>query len=62
VAGLDRRLGEAARLGFAHAVVPHGTGVKAPDGLQLVEAAHIREAVEWAQSAGRGARDEMDSQ
>lgn len=59
VAGLDRRLGEAARLGFANAVVPHGTGVKAPEGLQLVEAVHIRDAVEWAQAIGRGGDGEV---
>jgi DNA repair protein RadA/Sms len=62
VAGLDRRLGEAARLGFARAVVPHGTGVKAPDGLELVEAAHIRDAVRWAQSAGPGTGSEPDGE
>ena len=48
VTGLERRLTEAARLGFTRAVVPAGTSVKAPAGLRLAEARHIAEAVELA--------------
>lgn len=48
VTGLDRRLAEAARLGLRRAVVPAGSGVKAPGGLHLLEAQHIAEAVELA--------------
>jgi DNA repair protein RadA/Sms len=53
VTGLDRRVGEASRLGFARAVVPAGTTVKAPAGMQLLEARHIAEAVELAGVAAR---------
>ncbi|MFD6177637.1 MULTISPECIES: DNA repair protein RadA [unclassified Isoptericola] len=48
VTGLDRRVGEAARLGFVRAVVPAGAAVKAPAGMQLLEARHLAEAVELA--------------
>ncbi|GAB4084545.1 DNA repair protein RadA [Myceligenerans cantabricum] len=50
VTGLERRLGEAARLGYRRAVVPAGTGVSAPDGIELLEAQHIREAIGMAQT------------
>jgi predicted ATP-dependent serine protease len=53
VAGLDRRLREAARLGFDRAIVPvargrdapadHGVG--SPDALSIVEVSTLREAV-----------------
>jgi DNA repair protein RadA/Sms len=36
VAGIERRLAEAARLGFTHALVPPDSG-KAPDGMRLTE-------------------------
>jgi DNA repair protein RadA/Sms len=36
VAGVERRLAEAARLGFTHALVPPDSG-KAPDGMRLTE-------------------------
>ncbi|WP_125773304.1 DNA repair protein RadA [Antribacter gilvus] len=52
VTGLERRLSEAARLGFARAVVPAGAGVRAPAGLQLLEARHIAEAVELSRGPG----------
>ena len=52
VTGLDRRLAEAARLGLRRAVVPAGSGVKAPGGLHLLEAHHIAEAVELAGRPG----------
>ena len=37
VPGLERRLIEAARLGFTRALVPVGTGVTAPEGMRLIE-------------------------
>lgn len=59
VAGIDRRLSEAARLGFVRAVVPPGTRAgttaRAAAGLELVEAAHIAEAVD-AVALGHAAR------
>ena len=59
VAGIDRRLSEAARLGFARAVVPVGTraGMRpgSAAGLELLEAAHIAQAVD-AVALGRAAR------
>jgi DNA repair protein RadA/Sms len=57
VTGLERRLREAARLGFEHAVVPRaGRGVASPTdvGLRVVEVATLREAIE----AGLGVRPE----
>ena len=48
VAGLERRLREAARLGFSIAIVPRpGRGVRSADvpGLEIVEAATLREAI-----------------
>ncbi|MBO0608963.1 DNA repair protein RadA [Myceligenerans salitolerans] len=50
VTGLERRLGEVARLGYRRAVVPAGTGVTAPEGMELLEAQHIREAMALAQA------------
>ncbi|MCL1870534.1 MAG: DNA repair protein RadA [Promicromonosporaceae bacterium] len=59
VTGLDRRLSEAARLGFTRAVVPVGTRdattAKSARGLQLIEAAHVAEAV-GAAGLGRSGR------
>ncbi|MBE1878670.1 DNA repair protein RadA [Myceligenerans pegani] len=52
VTGLERRLGEVARLGYRRAVVPAGTGVAAPEGMELLEAQHIREAMTLARAAG----------
>jgi DNA repair protein RadA/Sms len=36
VSGVERRLAEAARLGFTHALVPPDSG-SAPDGMRLTE-------------------------
>jgi DNA repair protein RadA/Sms len=44
VTGMDRRLAEAARLGFTTALVPAGSG-PAPKGLRMLEAATIGEAL-----------------
>jgi DNA repair protein RadA/Sms len=54
VAGVGRRLAEAARLGFTRAVVPAGSleGIAAPDGMTVLPAADLREAVAAA-GAGR---------
>jgi DNA repair protein RadA/Sms len=52
VRGLDRRLREAARLGFRRALIPAGSGAGAgtplPDGLELLRVATLREALEVA--------------
>jgi DNA repair protein RadA/Sms len=47
VTGVPRRLAEAARLGFARAVVPGGSlgGGPTPEGMQVVEVTDIRSAV-----------------
>jgi DNA repair protein RadA/Sms len=48
VTGLERRLREAARLGFERAIVPaprRGAPVPAVDGLEVVAAASLREAI-----------------
>jgi DNA repair protein RadA/Sms len=47
VTGLHRRLSEAARLGFTCAVVPRGTreAVPAPDGMRVLEAGDVTEAL-----------------
>jgi len=53
VSGLERRLREAARLGFRHAIVPRaGRGAVSPDvpGLRSTEVATLREAVATALS------------
>jgi len=46
--GLGRRLTEAARLGFRHAVVPAGslTDTTVPDGIAVLEVATVAEAIE----------------
>lgn len=44
VTGMDRRLAEAARLGFTAAVVPAGCGA-APEGLRTFESATVNEAL-----------------
>lgn len=48
VSGLDRRLAEAARLGFTRAVVPRGSTVKPIAGISVLPATHLGEAVELA--------------
>ena len=48
VVGLERRLREAARLGFGRAIVPHpggGTRLPAIDGLEVVPVATLRDAI-----------------
>jgi DNA repair protein RadA/Sms len=56
VVGVPRRLAEAARLGFTHALVPPGSG-PAPEGIHVLEVAHALAAVEAAKSlAGRARR------
>ncbi|MCA5895089.1 DNA repair protein RadA [Isoptericola sp. NEAU-Y5] len=54
VTGLERRVGEAARLGFLRAVVPAGAALTAPPGMQLLEARHLAEAVQLAGVAEEG--------
>ena len=46
--GIGRRLNEAARLGFRHAVVPTGSRADAPvpDGLDVIEVGSVAEAIE----------------
>jgi DNA repair protein RadA/Sms len=46
--GIGRRLNEAARLGFRHAVVPTGSrdDAPAPDGLDVIEVGTVSEAIE----------------
>jgi DNA repair protein RadA/Sms len=45
VVGMERRLAEAARLGFTRAIVPAGTGVSAPAGLRTLEAGNVPAAL-----------------
>lgn len=47
VAGLERRLAEANRLGFRHAIVPAASrngAVRVPEGLRVTEATTLAEA------------------
>ncbi|GFZ91733.1 DNA repair protein RadA [Nesterenkonia alkaliphila] len=46
VAGIKRRLQEAARLGFTHAIVPRGAGEDAPEGIRIREIGSLPEALE----------------
>jgi DNA repair protein RadA/Sms len=46
VVGVSRRLAEAARLGFTHAIIPQGCEDVAPSGLAVLEAADLRAALE----------------
>jgi DNA repair protein RadA/Sms len=56
VPGVPRRLAEAARLGFSHAIVPRGSGA-APDGIRVREVSSVQEAVTAAKElAGRARR------
>jgi len=55
VSGLDRRLREAARLGFRRAIVPRGArGAAAPDvpGLEIVAVGGLRDSIDAALSGG----------
>ena len=45
VAGVERRLAEARRLGFTRALVPVGQGGSAPAGMQVVEVADVAGAL-----------------
>ena len=47
VTGTPRRLAEAARLGFTHAIVAHEPGT-IPAGIKVYEAADIRAAIDAA--------------
>jgi DNA repair protein RadA/Sms len=51
VSGGERRLAEAARLGFTLALVPADHG-KTPKGMQVIEIDDIREAVRWLKAHG----------
>jgi DNA repair protein RadA/Sms len=44
VGGVPRRLAEAARLGFDHAVVPEGVGAERPKGMRVDEAGNLGDA------------------
>jgi DNA repair protein RadA/Sms len=44
IAGVSRRLAEAARLGFDHAIVPAGSGADRPAGMRVDEAANLGDA------------------
>jgi len=48
VPGLERRLSEAARLGFTHAIVPTGTSPQIPDGMRVLQAGDIKAALRAA--------------
>jgi DNA repair protein RadA/Sms len=48
VAGIGRRLAEAARLGFRQAIVPAGTDDTAPEGMTVFEAADVATALRRA--------------
>ncbi|MFI2702374.1 DNA repair protein RadA [Cellulosimicrobium composti] len=50
VTGLDRRLAEAARLGFTRAVVPRGSFPRPVEGMTILPARHLGEAVELART------------
>ena len=56
VAGVNRRLAEASRLGFTTALVPAGTPAEAPDRMLVHEVADVRAAVAWASQGPRPAR------
>jgi len=59
VAGVERRLAEAARLGFRRAIVPHDPRRRpgATAGLEVHEAASLRAAIQLALGPGRSPRD-----
>ncbi|CAM3222204.1 DNA repair protein RadA [Stackebrandtia soli] len=56
VSGVPRRLAEAARLGFTHALVPPGCGEGAPKKMTVTEVSSVSEALRMASSrwAARG--------
>jgi DNA repair protein RadA/Sms len=46
VPGLERRVAEAARLGFTRALVPVGSGIRPPEGMRLIEVADLSRALQ----------------
>jgi len=58
VSGLDRRLREAARLGFERAIVPAGRLGAGIDGIRVVPAASLRDAIRAALVPGDRGSDE----
>ncbi|HEY6795645.1 MAG TPA: DNA repair protein RadA [Kineosporiaceae bacterium] len=58
VAGVGRRLAEAARLGFTHAIVPRGCDGSAPAGMAVHQAADLAGALVAGIPAGGGAHSE----
>lgn len=50
VSTINRRLTEAARLGFTRAIIPAGASIPAPAGMTLHPANHLAEAVQFAQA------------
>jgi DNA repair protein RadA/Sms len=52
VTGMDRRLAEAARMGFTTAVVPAGCG-PAPDGMRTLESTTVSDALRAVLSLAR---------
>jgi DNA repair protein RadA/Sms len=56
VAGVNRRLAEASRLGFTTALVPGGTPVEAPPRMTVHEVGNVYAAITWASEGPRPAR------
>jgi DNA repair protein RadA/Sms len=56
VAGVNRRLAEASRLGFTTALVPAGTPLEAPARMTVHEVGDVVGAVLWATEGARPAR------
>jgi len=54
VSGLERRVTEAARLGFRRVLVPAGAGLGAPPGTELVAIGEVAEAVAWLRASSAG--------
>lgn len=52
VSQLDRRLSEAAKLGFARALAPSGTQAQKIDGIEIIEARSVVEAIDQALAGG----------
>jgi DNA repair protein RadA/Sms len=64
VSFLDRRVNEAARIGFKRAIIPR-SGTKnlvAPKGLQLLAASTIREAIRLAWGSRGAAKEEPEKE
>jgi DNA repair protein RadA/Sms len=51
IAGVERRLAEAHRLGFTKAIIPSGVLPQVPTGLQVLQASDISTAIRAASSA-----------